>query len=63
MTATGQVGQVGEYSVGSLVRIRERDWVVLPAEWLKVVNSNCRDERIGYRVTACLARSLEVVLR
>ncbi len=25
-------GQVGEYPVGSLVRIRERDWVVLPSE-------------------------------
>jgi len=25
-------GQVGEYSVGSLVRIRERDWVVLPSD-------------------------------
>ena len=25
-------GQVGEYPVGSLVRIRERDWVVLPSD-------------------------------
>jgi hypothetical protein len=25
-------GQLGEYPVGSLVRIRERDWVVLPSE-------------------------------
>ena len=29
MTATGQVG---EYSVGSLVHIRKRDWVVLPSD-------------------------------
>ena len=26
------IGQVGEYPVGSLVRIRERDWVVLPSD-------------------------------
>jgi superfamily II DNA or RNA helicase len=25
-------GQTGEYSVGSLVRVRERDWVVLPSD-------------------------------
>jgi hypothetical protein len=25
-------GQVGEYPVGSLVRIRERDWIVLPSD-------------------------------
>lgn len=25
-------GQAGEYSVGSLVRVRERDWVVLPSD-------------------------------
>jgi hypothetical protein len=25
------VAQIGEYPVGSLVRVRERDWVVLPS--------------------------------
>jgi len=26
------IGQVGEFPVGSLVRVRERDWVVLPSD-------------------------------
>ena len=25
-------GQIGEYPIGCLVRIRERDWVVLPSD-------------------------------
>src|SRR5438270_8993544 len=30
-------GQIGEYPVGSLVRIRERDWVVLPSDDTDIV--------------------------
>jgi superfamily II DNA or RNA helicase len=32
-----EAGQVGEYPVGSLVRIRERDWVVLPSDDTDIV--------------------------
>jgi hypothetical protein len=48
------IGQVGEYPVGSLVRVRERDWVVLPSDDANIICLRPLSGSESTNTSACL---------